>query len=108
LRQAFFSVLLNAGQSVAPGGRVEVLIAESREMPDAVSVRVLGTEGTGQGHDFSRSLEGLVGDGKQTKTAGDGLSLARHTFDEAGAIVTFDEFDERGISILVHLPVNAS
>lgn len=108
LRQAFFCLLLNAGKSVGPGGRVEILIAESREMPDAVSVRLLGSEGTGQVHDFARSLESLVGAGKQTKTAGDGLSLARHTFDEAGAIVIFDEFDERGVSILVHLPVNAS
>lgn len=107
LRQAFFSVLLSASQTVAPGGRVEVFIAVSQEVPDAVCVKLLGTEVTGQWYDVARSLESSVGDGKQTRT-GDGLSLARHTFDETGALVNLDESDERGLAILVHLPAKAS
>lgn len=108
LRQAFFSLLLKAGQNVAAGGHVEVVIAESREMPDGLSVKLLGTDAAKQGHDFSRSLEGLIDDPNAATNSGVGLSIARNTFDETGAVVTFDESEERGTAVVIHLPVKTS
>jgi len=107
LRQAFFSLLLNAGQKVGAGGHVEVVIVESPDMRDSISVRVLGTDATGQGHDFARSLGKLAGKG-QLGTFGLGLSLAREILEEAGAAIAFEASGERGIAILVQLPVTAS
>ena len=107
LRQAFFSLLLNAGQKVAAGGRIEVVIAESPEMPHSLSVKVIGTDATGEGHDFVRSLGDLSGTGSMGNS-GIGLSLARKILTEAGAAIRFDEAGERGIAILVHLPARAN
>jgi two-component system, NtrC family, sensor kinase len=107
LRQAFFSLLLNASQNVGIGGRLEIVIAESLEMPGFLSVSVWGTGANGQGHDFSRSLGGVVENSSEVVNSGVGLSLAKHILDETGAIVTFDGSEERGIAIIVHLPVKA-
>lgn len=107
LRQTFFSLLLNASQNVGIGGRLETVIAESRGMPGYLSVSLWGTEGTGRGHDFSRSFERLLGGGSEVIESGIGLSLAKHILDEAGAVVTFAESEDRGVPIIVHLPVRS-
>jgi nitrogen-specific signal transduction histidine kinase len=107
LRQAFFSLVLNASQSVGAGGRLEIVIAESRHMPGFVSVSLLGTEATGRGHDFSRTFESMRGNASEGITSGVGLLLARLTLDEAGAVVTFDESEERGVSVAVHMAVKS-
>jgi C4-dicarboxylate-specific signal transduction histidine kinase len=110
LRQAFFCLLLNASQNVGTGGRLEIAIAESRDMPGFLSVSLLGTEATGRGHDFSRSFETferLPGDRCEVIKSGVGLSLARHVLDEAGAIMTFAESEDRGVPIIVHLPMRS-
>lgn len=107
LRQTFFSLLLNASQNIGTGGRIEIVIADSRDKPGFLSVSLWGTEATGRGHDFSRSFERLLGDGSEVIRSGVGLSLARHVLDEAGAIVTFAESEDRGVPIIVHLPMKS-
>jgi len=105
LRQAFFSLLLNASQDVGVGGRLEIVIAESEDMPGFLSVSLWGTGADGQGHDFSHSFEGFADNGIEIVKSGVGLSLAKHILDETGAIMTFDGSEGRGIPIIVHLPV---
>lgn len=108
MRQTFFSLLLNASQNVGTGGRLEIVIAESRDMPGFLSVSLRGTEATGRGHDFSRSFGGLLGDGSEVIKSSVGLSLARQVLDEVGAKVTFAESGDRGVPILVHLPMKSA
>ncbi len=105
LRQAFFSLLLNASQNVGIGGRLEVVIAESQNMPGFLSVSLWGNEANGQAHDFSRSLGGLLDGGNEVVKSGVGLSLAKHVLDETGAIMAFEGDEDRGVPITVHLPV---
>jgi nitrogen-specific signal transduction histidine kinase len=105
LRQAFFSLLLNASQNLGTGGRLEVVIAESQNMPGFLSVSLWGTGATGEGHDFSRSFEGLLDGGNEVVESSVGLSLARHVFNETGAIVVLGESEDRGAPIVVNLPV---
>ena len=108
LRQTFFSLMLNAGQSVGIGGRLEVVIAESHEMPGVLSVSLRGTEGSGQAHDFSRSFQSFVDGGNEPVATGVGLSLARQVLDAAGATIVFERTEDRGVPIVVHLPVRHS
>jgi len=105
LRQSFFSLMLNASQSVGVGGRLEVVIAESHGMPEYLSVSIWGTEGGGQAHDFSRSFQSFVDGGNEPVATGVGLSLAKQVLDEAGAMVAFHGSEVRGVAIVIHLPV---
>ena len=105
LRQAFFSLLLNASQNVGIGGGLKVVIAEPKNVSGFLSVSLWGTEATGQAHDFSRSFEGLLDGGNEVVESGVGLTLARQVFDETGARVAFDRSEDRGVSIVVNLPV---
>lgn len=105
LRQTFFSLMLNAGQSVGIGGRVEVLIAESRGMPGVLSVSLRGAVRSGQAHDFSRSFRSFVDGGNELVAIGVGLSLAREVLDAAGATVAFEVSEDGGVPIVVYLPV---
>lgn len=108
LRQAFFGLLLNASQSVGTSGRLEVVIAELHGTPEFLSVSLRGTEGSGKAHDFSGSFKGFVECGKDVVVTGVGLSLAKEALLVAGAIVAFDESEDRGAAVLVHLPVRPS
>lgn len=105
LRQAFFSLLLNASQKVGIGGRLEIALAESQDMPGFLSVSLSGTGANGQGHDFFQSFGSLLDDGSEVVESGVGLSLAKHILDETGALMTFDGSGEHGIPIVVHLPM---
>jgi signal transduction histidine kinase len=107
LRQMFFSLLLNASQNVGTGGRLELTIDEPRDKPGFLSVSLWGVDATGLGHDFSQEFDGLRGEGKEAIESGVGLTLARHILDEAGAFVTFVESEDRGVAIVVHLPVKS-
>jgi PAS domain S-box-containing protein len=108
LRQAFFSLMRNASQSVGVGGRLEVVIAESHGMPEYLSVSLWGTEGSGQAHDFSRSFQSFVDGGNEPVATGVGLSLAMQVLDAAGAMVAFERSEVRGVSIVLNLPVRQS
>lgn len=105
MRQAFFSLMLNASQSVGIGGRLEVVIDESHGMPGFLSVSLWGTERSGQAHDFSRSFQSFVDGGNKVVATGFGLTLARQVLDAAGAMVAFEVAESRGVPIVVHLPV---
>ncbi|HXU34862.1 MAG TPA: PAS domain-containing protein [Blastocatellia bacterium] len=108
MRQAFFSLMLNASQSVGIGGRLEVVIGESHQMPGGLSVSLWGTEGNGQAHDFSPSFQSFVDGGNELVSTGFGLSLARQALDAAGAMLAFGGAENRGVPIVVHLPVRQS
>ena len=108
LRQAFFSLMLNASQSVGVGGHLEVVIAASHGMPEYLSVSLWGTEGSGQAHNFSRSFQSFVEGGNELVANGVGLSLAMQVLDAAGAMVAFEGSEVRGVPIVLHLPVRQS
>lgn len=105
LRQAFFNLLLNAGQEVGPGGRLEVVVDEAPDRPGFLAVALAGTEAGGVGHDFSQSL-GFLGAQSEAATVGVGLSLAKEVLNAAGARVGFSRSGELGISLVIYLPVN--
>jgi signal transduction histidine kinase len=106
LRQAFFNLLLNAGQQVGTGGRLEVVIDEEPDRLGFLAISLWGTETGGVGHDFSRSLGGLLAEHSQAGPPGIGLSLAREILNEAGAKVSFSAVGGRGIQLMVYLPLN--
>jgi PAS domain S-box-containing protein len=107
LKQAFFNLLVNAGQRIGAGGRLQVVIDETGEMPGFLRLVLLGTEANGIGHDFSRSLrEDLAND--ETEAFGIGLQLTRRILAEAGARICFSEGGEQGLGIVIYLPANAA
>lgn len=108
LRQAFFSLLMNASQDVGIGGRIEVVIAGARDKPGFLSVSLWGTRADGQGHDFSRSFKSLGDNSSEVVKSGIGLSIVKRILDDAGATMTFNGSEERGgIPIIVHLPIES-
>jgi C4-dicarboxylate-specific signal transduction histidine kinase len=107
LRQALFNLVLNAGQQVGIGGALEVVIDAPSDRPDFISLSFWGTEAGGVGHDFSQSLACLFGAHSEVGTVGVGLSLAQEILNQAGAILSSGEGGERGIPMVVYLPVDA-
>lgn len=107
LRQAFFNLLLNAGQLVGVGGRLEVVIEEAPERPGYLAVSLSGTEAGGNGHDFSQSLACLFAAQSDAGPVGIGLSLVREILNEAGAKISIGGAADRGVPLAVYLPVNA-
>jgi nitrogen fixation/metabolism regulation signal transduction histidine kinase len=107
LRQAFFNLLLNAGQQVGTGGRLQVVIDEAAGMPGFLGLALFGTGASGAGHDFSQSFAGFFAAQSETETAGIGLYLSRRILDDAGAKITFTEAGEQGVGLMIYLPVNA-
>ena len=104
LKQAFFNLLLNAGQRTGTGGRIQLVIDEAVEMPGVVEIVLLGTETGGVAHDFSTSLRGLA----ESEAPGIGLHLARKILLEAGARMRFPQTGERRLALVIQLPVNAA
>ena len=107
LRQAFFNLLLNAGQLVGVGGRLEVVIEEAPDKPGFLALALWGTDAAGACHDFSQSLGCLLGAHIDAGTVGIGLSLVREILNDAGAIIRSGRACERGTSLMIYLPVNA-
>ncbi len=107
LRQAFFNLLLNAGQQVGAGGHLQVVIDEVTGVPGFLGLALFGTEASGAGHDFSRSFAAFFAAQSETETTGIGLYLGRRILDEAGARITFTEAGEQGVGLIIYLPVNA-
>ena len=107
LRQAFFNLLLNAGQYVGAEGRLQVVVDEAADMPGFVGLAFLGTEASGVGHDFSASFAILFAAQSETETAGIGLYLTKKILDEAGARIVVAEAGEQGVGLMIYLPVNA-
>ena len=107
LRQAFFNLLLNAGEGVGAGGRLQVVIDEAAGVPGFLMLAILGTEASGVGHDFSRSLGGLFAQQSETEAAGIGLHLTRKILADTGARILVGKSDEQGAPVMIQLPVNA-
>jgi signal transduction histidine kinase len=107
LRQAFFNLLLNAGQQIGTGGRLQVVIDEAAGVPGFLGLTLFGTGASGAGHDFSQSFAGFFAAQSETETAGIGLYLTRRILDNAGAKITFTEAGEQGVGLIIYLPVNA-
>ena len=107
LRQAFFNLLLNAGQQVGSGGRLQLVIMERVEIPGFLGLEVFGTEASGLGHDFSRSLSGFLSGMTEPDGSGIGLCLARQVLDDAGARIGSAAAEE-GVGLTILLPENAA
>ena len=105
LRQAFLNILLNAGQQVGTGGRLQLVIDEGADMPGFLRLSLCGTEGSGIGHDFSRSLAGLIPGENESETAEIGLYLTRTILDAAGATIRAAA-GEQGVGLMICLPLN--
>ena len=107
LRQALFNLLLNAGQLVGVGGRLEVVIEEAPDKPGFLTLALWGTDASGAPHDFSQFFACLLDPHFDAGTIGIGLSLVREILNDAGAIMRLGTAGERGIPLIVYLPVNA-
>lgn len=108
LRQAFFNLLLNAGQQVGTGGGLQLVVDEVLDMPGFLAVTLFGNEARGVGHDFSRSFAGFIsGRSALEEVSGIGLCLAREILDEAGATIGSTEAGEQGVGLMIYLPLNA-
>lgn len=104
LRQAFFNLLLNAGQQIGSGGMLQLVVDEARDMSGCLSLELHGTEASGAGHDFSRSLAFLFAS-NEIEPAGIGLSLAKTILDEAGARIVPAGEGAQG-AVTIRLPMN--
>jgi len=107
LKQAFFNLLINAGQKLEGGGLLEVVIAPPSNQPESLAVEVSGIDASGRGHDYSLSLSGLLGEPKQIVELGMGLLLARDILDKAGARIGFGENRDSSVPLVVCLPVRS-
>lgn len=107
LRQALFNLLVNAGQLVGIGGRLEVVIEEPPDNPGFLALALWGTDAAGACHDFSQSLGCLLGRHIDAGTVGIGLSLVQQILNDAGAKVRSGKACDRGTPLIVYLPVNA-
>ena len=107
LRQAFFNLLLNAGQQVGTGGRLQAVIDEAADMPGFLGLALFGTEASGVGHDFSRSFAGFFSGQSEPEAAGIGLYLARRILDEAGVRIGSTAAGEQGVGLMIYLPLKA-
>lgn len=104
LRQAVFNLLLNAGEQVGNGGKLEIALDESPDAPDFLRLEIWGTEMDGRGHDFSHSLAGFLAKG--SCTAAIGLSLAKDILRRGGAEIATLTGGSRGVALAVYLPKN--
>jgi signal transduction histidine kinase len=107
LRQAFFNLLLNAGQQVGTGGMLQVVIDEAADMPGFLRLALFGTEAGGVEHDFSRSFAGFLSGQSDREATGIGLYLARRILDEAGARIGSTAAGEHGVGLMIYLPLKA-
>jgi PAS domain S-box-containing protein len=107
LRQALFNLLLNAGQNVGAGGRLQVAIGEAEKLPGFLEFTLIGTEVDGVGHDFSRSFAVFFAAQCETEKAQIGLHLSRKILSEAGATIAVTEAGEHGVGLVIYLPVGA-
>ena len=105
LRQAFFNLLLNAGQRVGSGGRLQVAINEAPDMPGFLGLTLLGADAGGVAHDFSQSFGSFFASQSEGEVAGIGLYLARKILDEAGAKIVSTAMGEQGPGLTIYFPV---
>ncbi len=106
LRQAFFNLLLNAGQYVGTGGTLELVVDEASEMPGFLGLTLQATEASGVAHDFSQSFGVLIAAKSEGETAGIGLYLAKSILDQARARVAFARDKAQGVCLRIYLPLN--
>jgi PAS domain S-box-containing protein len=104
LKQAFFNLLLNAGEGVGAGGRLQVVIDQTAEMPGFLRLDLLGTDKAGAEHDFSVSLGGSLTNKGGNQMTGIGMHLARNILVEAGARICFSSGSEEGLGLVIYLP----
>jgi PAS domain S-box-containing protein len=104
LRQAFFNLLLNAAQALSPGGALDIVLDKSPREPDSIMLALVGTEGAGPGHDFSKSFSGFLRPGTGSEVMGMGLSLTKEIFDGYGAKTGTMDMGEQGIALVLYLP----
>jgi signal transduction histidine kinase len=105
LKQAFFNLLLNAGQLVGTGGRIHLNIEEAAEMPGVPEIVLMGTEAPGVGHDFSAIL---TGDLAKPEAPGIGLHLASKILREAGARICVSQTGQRSLALVIQWPPDAA
>lgn len=105
LRRAFFSVVLNASESVGCGGRLEIVLEETPGVASFLSVTISGTNADGGAHDFSQSLASLSAGRSELSRPGSGLTLAGDILDRMGARVRFGCSDVQGVPIVIDLPM---
>jgi len=108
LRQAIFNLLLNAGQHLGPGGKIEIAIEESVDRPDLIPIFLSGTERGGQAHDFSKSFSSLLTSGRNREGIGMGLSLTKEILREFGASLDSTALEGQGVALVLHLPKGKS
>jgi len=108
LRQAFFNLLLNAGQQTGYGGKLEIVIEMSPDAPGFLALSLWGTDASGQGLDFCHGLGRFFDDRVETEAPGLGLSLTKDILNNAGARITSLAAGERGAPLIVYLPVSRS
>jgi PAS domain S-box-containing protein len=108
LRQAIFNLLMNAGQYLGTGGEIEIAIEESPDRPGLIPIFIIGTEKSGQAHDFSKSFSSLLSTGQNREGIGMGLSLTREILREFGASLSSAAVVGRGVALVLHLPKGKS
>ena len=103
LKQAFFNLLLNAGQRVGPAGKLQVLIEETSEQPGFLKLMLSGAGANGD-QDFSEVSRRLSAEG-ETAIDDIGLDITRQILAEAGVRICSIR-GEQGIGLAIYLPVN--
>lgn len=107
LRQAFFNLLMNAGQRVGSGGMLQVAINEAPDMPGFLGLTLVGADASGVAHDFSRSFGSFLAPQGEGEAAGIGIGLylARKILEEAGAKIDSTGVGEPGAGLTIYFPV---
>ena len=104
LRQALFNIFLNVSTQLGQGDSLEISIDDVPAPSTVTRISIAGTDGEGNGVDFSQSFAGFLDPSKGDEAIGMGLSLARNILDEVGAKVEVAESAGGGTALVVYIP----
>jgi signal transduction histidine kinase len=107
LRQAFFSLLLNAGRRLGAGGQLELSIEAPAEMPGFIGMRLMGVDREGRNQDFAELFAGFLAARRGWGAEDMGLMLTKEILDEYGAQIATQSVEGRGVALVVYLPKGA-
>ena len=106
LRQAFFSLLMTASQTIESGSMIQVLIDQPGDRSNAVRILFAGKNGDGVPQDFSFLCRELLRDEMEMGTPG--LSHVREVFNDFRAEIDRSELAESASALVLILPTGVS
>jgi nitrogen-specific signal transduction histidine kinase len=124
LRRALFNLVINAIETIGPGGEIELILSEVQDRTDLVRIILAGRSESGPPPDFGTAFAGILSDGAKLANGtkipdgakslsgafgnDPGLSLTREILEGFKAEIEAIDLGERRIGLGINLPVRSS